>query len=262
MTRDPAEGVDAGGAIVTGAAIERVPAAYRPVVADCTLLVRQVLGDRLHGLYLYGSVATGQARPPGSDLDLLAVSTSTVDPAAVAPVEATLSTRHAGLVREVSLASASLAEVLAGDRDGLGWRCFIRHYCVPVAGTDLRPELPSCRPSRAVADGFNDDVAGLVRRWRTQLAAARTPADVAAVARCAARKLLLVVSTLESVEHGGWTTDRAAGATLLAAHHPEWSMVARSAVDWCAGRGDPTTEDVYRLLSLGDWLARMPDAEG
>lgn len=258
MTRDPVEGVSADGVIVTGAATERVPAVYRPVVADCTALVRKVLGDRLHGLYLYGSVATGQARPPESDLDLLAVWVSEVDPAAVESVEGGLSARHSGVVREVSLASASVAEVFAGDRDGLGWRCFLRHYCVWLAGTDLRPELPACRPSRAVADGLNDDVGELVRRWRTQLADARTTAEVAAVARTAARKLLLVVSTSESVEHGGWTTDRATGAALLAAHHPEWSAVAGLALDWCADAAQPSAEDVSRLLGLGDWLARRP----
>jgi uncharacterized protein len=258
VTRDPVEGVSAEGLIVTGAAGQRVPAVYRPAVADCATMVREAFGDRLHGLYLYGSVATGQARPPGSDLDLAAVRVSEVDSAEVASIEAGLSARHAGLVREVSLACASLAEVLAGDRGGLGWRCFLRHYCVSVAGTELRPQLPACRASRAVADGLNDDVAELVLRWRAELAAAQTPADVAAVARVAARKLLMVAATLESVEHGGWSTDRATGAGLLARHHPQWSAVAGLAVGWCAGDGAPTAEDVGRLLRMGDWLARRP----
>src|SRR5690349_12201223 len=120
MTRDPAEGVDAAGLIVTGAAIERVPPAYQPVVADCTTSLLTAFGAHLHGLYLYGSVATGQARPPQSDLDLLAVWAVDVSAVEVASVEATLSTRHADLVREVSIATARLAEIAAQDRDGLG----------------------------------------------------------------------------------------------------------------------------------------------
>lgn len=258
MTRDPAEGVNTDGVIVTGAAIERVPAAYRPVVADCTALVRDVFGDRLHGLYLYGSVATGQARRPDSDLDLMAVWASDVDPAQVASVEATLSKRHAELVREVGIATATLAEVLADDRDGLGWRCFVRHYCVWLAGRDLRPTLPPCRASREIADAFNDDVAELLRTWRARLTAAKTTVEIAAIARAAARKLLLVTATLESVEHGGWTTDRTTAAALLTTHHPEWAAVAEQALDWCADPAQPTVDDVRRLLSLGDWLAERP----
>jgi predicted nucleotidyltransferase len=252
MTRDPAEGVDAAGLIVTGAGLDRVPLAYRPVVADCTALIGDAFGRRLHGLYLYGSVATGQARTPDSDLDLLAVWAAPVDAAEVASVESALSDRHAAVVRDVSLATASLADVRADDRAGLGWRCFLRHYCVGLAGTDLRPALPPRRPSRAVADALNDDVGELLRAWRAELATTTSTA----IARAAARRLLLVAATLESVEHGGWTTDRATAAALLAQHHPEWADVAAQALEWCADPGQPTTEDVERLLSLGDWLAR------
>jgi hypothetical protein len=75
VTRDPAEGVDADGYLVTGAALANIPPAYRPVIADCVSALTAFA--QLDGLYLYGSVATGQARPPKSDLDLLALWTST-----------------------------------------------------------------------------------------------------------------------------------------------------------------------------------------
>jgi hypothetical protein len=231
---------------------------YQPVVADCAGMLQEVFGGRLHSLYIYGSVATGQARPPDSDLDLAPVWVSAVPAAEVRPVAAELSARHAEVVREVSLACATRAEVLADSREGLGMRCFLRHYCVCLTGMDLRPSLPPCTPSRAVADGFNDDVSALVRRWRSELHAARTPNQVAVVARAAARKLLLVTATLESVAHGGWTTDRATGAALLTKHHPQWTALADLAVSWCAGPAEPDAQDVHRLLDMGDWLARMP----
>jgi len=258
VTRDPAEGVDADGVIVTGVDPERIPPAYRPVLTDCTHRLGLVLGDRLHSLYLYGSVATGRARPPQSDLDLMAVWSSDIDAGEAAAAAAELSARHAALVREVAVASSTLAGVLADDRDGLGLRCFLRHYCLWLAGSDLRPSLRPCTPSRAVADGFNDDVRALVERWRADLDAAHTAAAVAAVARAAARKLLLVTATLESAEHGGWSTDRATGAELLAANHPEWARTARLAAGWCADAGTPAAQDVRRLLDLGDWLAARP----
>jgi hypothetical protein len=257
VTKDPDEGVGADGLIVTGAAPDRVPAVYWPVLSDCTVLLGQRFGDRLHSLYLYGSVATGQAQPPQSDLDLVAVWWSDT-PDEVATAAADLSARHAALVRDVGLGSTTLAEMFADGRDGLGARCFLRHYCVWLAGSDLRPSLPPCAPSRAVADGFNGDVRTLVQRWWTELDAAHTPADAAAVARTAARKLLLVAATLESAEHGGWTTDRATGAELLAAHHPERTDIARLAVDWSTAPGTPAPQDIHQLLDLGDWLAARP----
>lgn len=247
MTRDPGEGVDAAGYLVTGAAPGRVPAAYAPVVADCVATLVAAYGDRLDGLYLYGSVATGQARPPQSDLDLLAVRTSPADgvPAAVAALTA----RHRALVREVGLAEATPA-----DLDGEADRCFLKHYCVPLAGRDRRPELPRCRPSRALADGFNSDLGLFVARFRSTL-----DADPAGTAHRAARRLLLAVAVVESVSHATWSTDRGTGATLLATHHPEWADVAEQAAAWASAvppTADPAT--VRRLLELTAFLDRHP----
>jgi hypothetical protein len=246
VTRDPAEGVDADGYLVTGAAAANIPPAYEPVIADCVATFTAF--EQLDGLYLYGSVATGQARPPDSDLDLLAVWTSTVD---VSAAVAALSTRHGAVVREVGLAQVRLDD-LTGEAD----RCFLKHYCVPLAGRDLRPSLPRCRPSRALADGFNDDLPAVVARLRSAVDSAGTATEQLAAVRKAARRLLLAVATVESVSHATWSTDRGTGAALLAHHHPQWTDVAERALRWSSGAGG--LDGVDALLALGDWLVRHP----
>ena len=246
MTRDPAEGVDADGYLVTGAAPGNVPPAYRPVIDDCVATLTAF--PELDGLYLYGSVATGRARPPRSDLDLLALWTSTVDASAAV---AAVSARHADVVREIGLAQAQV-DSLAAEAD----RCFLKHYCVPLAGRDRRADLPPCRPSRALADGFNDDLPALVGRLKSAVDGAATPADRLVAVRKAARRLLLAVATVESVSHGTWSTDRATGAALLDRHHPEWSEMARRALAWSAGGGP--ADGAAELFALGEWLARHP----
>jgi uncharacterized protein len=238
VTRDPAEGVDADGYLVTGAALVNIPPAYRPVVDDCVAAMTAF--PELDGLYLYGSVATGRARPPDSDLDLLALWTSTVD---VSATVATLSARHAAVVREVGLAEAGV-ESLADEAD----RCFLKHYCVPLAGRDRRADLPRCRPSRRLALGFAGDLPVLLR------SIADTAPTPEVAARRAARRLLLGVATIESASHGTWTTDRATGAALLSRHHPEWTDVAGRAMGMSAG----APGDVADLLTLADWLVHHP----
>jgi uncharacterized protein len=246
VTRDAAEGVDADGYLVTGAGLANVPPAYQPVIADCVATLTAF--PELDGLYLYGSVATGQARPPDSDLDLFALWESAVDASATV---AALSARHAAMVREIGLAQASV-DSLTAEAD----RCFLKHYCVPLAGRDRRVGLPRCRPSRALADGFNDDLPALIRRLRSTVDSAATPVDRLIALRKAARRLLLAVTTVESVSHGTWSTDRTRGAALLAHHHPQWTGVASRALAWSAGGG--TADGADELFALGEWLSRHP----
>jgi predicted nucleotidyltransferase len=65
---DPDEGVAPDGTIRTGARRDRVPDLFEPVLAEAMALI-----DHETSLYVYGSVATGTARPGSSDVDLLAV---------------------------------------------------------------------------------------------------------------------------------------------------------------------------------------------
>lgn len=245
MTRDPAEGLDPEGFLTTGVARHRVPAAYEPVLADATGELAAVLGARLHGLYVYGSVATGHAVAPASDVDLLAVLTVPVDGAEVAPVLARLSVRYAALTREVALSRMTLAELSAADDDGLGCRAFVRHYCVGVHGIDLVPTLPPVRVSAALAYGFNGDLAPYL-----------DGTDPAApdAGRRAARRLLLAAGPLESAAHGGWTTDRATAAALVARHHPEWTDDVDRALRWLAGGPADPAEVRALLAGFGRWL--------
>jgi uncharacterized protein len=133
MTRDPGEGVGADGYLVTGAARTKVPPVYEPVLADCVAMLAGAFGPRLDGLYLYGSVATGQARPPSSDVDLLALWTSTVDTALVAAVTAALSTRST-------------------DR-GTGAALLARHH---PEWTDVADRAVEWAAGRGTADGAGD----------------------------------------------------------------------------------------------------------
>ena len=52
---------------------ERLPEAVRPVLALLLTSIQDVLGDQLVGLYLYGSLSSGDFDPASSDVDFLAV---------------------------------------------------------------------------------------------------------------------------------------------------------------------------------------------
>jgi uncharacterized protein len=250
--RDRGEGVAPDGTVVTGVARERVPAAYEPVIADAVERLRGRLGDDLHSVYLYGSVATGQACPPGSDVDLLAVTRSgQVDLTSLA---SDLGDRYAYLAREVGIAHAAVSVYERDDVVGHGERCFLKHYAVCVAGDDLRDALPTCRATSGLAFGFNGDVGHVLARYGERLRIEPDPTGRADAATKACRKILMAAATLLSTREGGWSTDRVTGADLIARHAPEHADLAAAALARSvAGEVDDTTFAI--IDRLGGWLA-------
>jgi hypothetical protein len=261
MTRDPAEGVSDGGVVVTGVGTAPIGAPYDRVVEVAADRMTTELGDALHGLYVYGSVATGQAAPPTSDLDLHAV--LHVDEAETCRrVAGDLTAQFTSVVREVGISTVRLDHVQADTLEGHAERCWVRHYCRHVAGHDLRPELPDCRVSVELARGFNGDVDVVMDRLVERL---RAPSLGAAERRRTvaqgSRKLLMSAATLLSVRGGRWTTDRQEGALLLVAAAPALSTAVARVVTWTTldVSTDTTPTQAEVLTSFGQirhWLAR------
>src|SRR5689334_21301087 len=63
---------------------DRLPEAVRPILALLLSGMQDVLGDQLVGLYLYGSLSSGDFDPASSDVDFVAVTREAItenDPA-------------------------------------------------------------------------------------------------------------------------------------------------------------------------------------
>jgi uncharacterized protein len=237
---DPDEGVAADGTIRTGARRDRVPAAFEPVLADAVTLV----GESAAGasLYVYGSVATGTARLGASDVDLLAI-----DLGDAASLGQLLSARYADRCRGVEIAAATAAD-LAGDADAAyGFRVFLRHYCVHLAGPDPSATLRAFPADARAARGFNGDIGQFLRRWRQELESGPMAAEILGVR--AARKTLLAVAGLVSVHDHTWTTDRARAVRRWSELEPGLGAQLRRLDGWVAREADTSPEQVGRALS-------------
>jgi hypothetical protein len=239
--RDPDEGVAPDGTIVTGARRDRVPAPFAPVVADATHLVTAVGADV--SLYLYGSVATGQATVGASDVDLLTVGLP-VEEARLLSRE--LSGRWRTVCRGVELASVPDPADLEAEGDRVyGDRVFLRHYCVHLAGPDPADALPAFPADARAARGFNGDVAEHLDRWRTALDAG-TP--LPGLARRVARKTLLAVVGLVSVHDSTWTTDRARAAARWSQVDPRLAPGLSTLLAWTGLAADASSDEVAGVL--------------
>lgn len=231
---DPREGLRADGTIRTGARRDRVPPAFEPVIA-AALDAFHALGDASAELHLYGSVATGTARPGRSDVDLVAID---VPEDWVRETERRLSERFSRLCRGIGLGRANHDDYLGDGDEAYGNRVFLRHYCVSLAG----PDAVRCRsafPGDArAARGFNGDIGRRLDGWRR-----------GASARQVARKTLFAAAGVVSVRDHTWTTDRGTAARRWAELEPGRQAEIATLLGWADDDRAATPAELARALA-------------
>ncbi len=237
--RDPGEGLTPDGLIRTGAASKHIADRYLDALDAAKELVRGELPAA--SLYIYGSVATGQAQSPTSDMDLLTIGL----PVEVASLIAQqLTSRFGDLCRSVDISPAQPADFVGETDEAYGNRVFLRHYCVHLTGPD--PSPPDDFPgNQRAARGFNGDIAQHVERWR----AAIDSEDPTVLGRRIARKLLLAIAALVSVHDASWTTDRDYAANRWSAVHPELASDLSLLLSWTPAGSISTRSAVERVLT-------------
>ena len=246
LVRDPGEGVAADGTIATSVDRSLVPERFRPALRAAVAAVAAASADApsAPSVYVYGSVATGQARPARSDVDLLTVGLA---PGRAVELGRELSQQFSGLCRGIEIA-AMMPGDMAGDTDeAYGNRVFLRHYCVHLAGQDHARGLPRFPADARAARGFNGDIALHADRWRDALAVGD---EAQQLGRRLARKSLLAVAGLVSVHDATWTTDRALAADRWAEVDPELRAALPELLAWSDGQALPGRHDLQRMLDV------------
>ncbi len=238
--RDPGEGISPDGTIVTGVGIDRVTETFRPVLDAAVAAIRE--SDPAAALYVYGSVASGQAEHGRSDVDLLAIGLS---PTEATRIATDLSARFTDVCRAVDIATTTRADLDAETDEAHGGRVFLRHYCVHLSGPDHAPTGVDHPADARAARGFNGDIARHAQRWRSALAGG---GDAGALARTVARKTLLAVAGLVSVRDRTWTTDRESAASRWAELEPGLAPGLELLTKWSNGAETPGADVVRTTL--------------
>jgi hypothetical protein len=187
-------------------------------------------------------VATGQARRARSDVDLLTVG---LEPGRAARLGRHLSGQFRDLCRGVEFAAAAPGDLAGESDEAYGFRVFLRHYCVHLAGPDPARGLPRYPADARAARGFNGDIGRHACGWRDALAAGDEPGRLG---RALARKTLLAVAGLVSVHDATWTTDRMRAARRWAEIEPGLGPALADLLDWSDGLAPPGGPAVRRML--------------
>ena len=206
--------------------------------------IQQVLQEELVGLYLYGSLTTGDFDPDSSDIDLLAVTSSQI----TAPVFDALSAMHRDLARDnpewedridvVYLPVAALAAfrseknpivISPGEpfhvREGEALRDWLQNWYI-VRENGLALFGP---PPKAVIPAITqDEFVEAVRRYAAEVSGwiGHEPN------RKGQAYAILTLCRALHVHRTGKTASKRQAALWVQEEFPEWSRLVQSALTW------------------------------
>jgi hypothetical protein len=215
--------------------------------------IRGVLGERLVGVYLYGSLVTGGFDPSLSDIDLLAA-TSADDAVeelhALREMHAALELRHPGWEGRIEVQYLSAAglrtfrqrrarmvlicpgEPLHRTDAGADW--LMNWYLVRELGVALAGPPPSALIDPISKEEFVAAVRAHALNCDQWLANARSRKAQAYV-------ILTMCRTLVASE-GGQLVSKLEAARWTAKALPEWAALAGAAVEWRAAESDSAVD--------------------
>ena len=225
----------------------------------------RVLGNQLVGMYLYGSLSSGDFNPETSDIDFLIVTTSALSDKTIAELESMhMSIIKSGLkwasklegsyiprkeIRRHDYRSAPCPTVNEGkfylDKRGSDWilqRFVIREQGVVLAGPDPKTLIDPVGP-----DDIRRAVKGVLQEWWFPMLENPSWLERHGV-EYHAFAILTMCRALHSLEHGTIVSKPTAARWAQKELGNEWSRVIEQALSLQAGNKD---HDLYeRSLEL------------
>lgn len=215
------DGLDERGRIRREGDLAQVDAAFTPLVLAAEDCLKSMLGERLHSIYLYGSVPRGSAVVGRSDLDLEVVlhdDPTETERIAIDELAADLG-RATDVVSEVGIIVAGRPRLLsAAERHDHAFQ--ISCLCTPLWGRDLAEELPDQYPTIDLARNITSGTQAAFIRLNTALAD-RTGAGADFVRQRVGRRIARLAFTCVLARWPGWTSDPTTIQTVVTAYYPE-----------------------------------------
>ncbi|SFI16997.1 Nucleotidyltransferase domain-containing protein [Collimonas sp. OK307] len=178
---------------------------FQAVVDKLCEMLRDCLGSLIDSVYLYGSVARGDAMAGRSDLDvtLILIREPTLqDNQAIESVRISLEGRHSE-VTKVDFDVGCLADVHSPE-NLCKWGFWLKHHCRCVYGNDLANQFALFQPSRLIARAVNGDFPDVLATYAQRIEAEKNVLLIESLKRAASRKLIRSTNVLRPVEALSW----------------------------------------------------------
>ena len=248
-------GLDSNGFIISDVSKDKIDDAYLPCICESVENLKNLFQQQLHSVYLYGSVARGEAIAKKSDLDLIAMFNTKLSPIKLAELKklvGELSQKYHYLVRDVGIAVAYYDYTM--DPANYYENAFLKELCVCVYGEDLGELFGPYRITSEIAIRFNGDIQEVLYRTLKRLETAPKK-DFITFTQGFARKLIRTCYSMVMVRSQIWTTRLHEQSEIFIHHFPEKETTIRTLLNWI--EEPPMDHDsVYNLFkSEGEWAS-------
>ncbi|MEF1256882.1 nucleotidyltransferase domain-containing protein [Vibrio sp. M260112] len=231
---------------------------YQPAIDDLVSFLTSGLGDNLHSVYLYGSVARKTAKPNQSNIDVVVVTHrgfSDLRTTLLNSIKWRFQKTHPHIT-EISFKTA-LAQDVASLDSIFSWGFLLRHCAVCVYGEDLSECFGDYEPSWEIAKHWNMDVEDWVAVYRNRIARADKPEEQVKAQRIIAKKLLRASYSLVMYKDKQWFEDPIECGQQFLRYYPDKQVEIERLGILLSGRLIAKRSVIGILDGFGDWLAKQ-----
>jgi len=248
------QGVDELGYILT-VGQQPIQPEFQALVADVLAALTSQFEHLIHSIYLYGSVARGDALVSRSDLDLTLVLlrvASQEESKQLASIRFALQAIHPEVVK-IDFDIGVLADVSAAANLN-SWGFWIKHHCRCIWGNDLAVGIGRFRPSKAIAVAVNGDFYQAMEGYAERIELVLNHVEIRRLQRVAARKLVRATNILRSDEDLSWPQSLQNYADLFLKRYPAMADSINYFLFAASSAHDVSDNFVERLREFTNWL--------
>ncbi|HHE6468027.1 TPA: nucleotidyltransferase domain-containing protein [Providencia rettgeri] len=178
---------------------------FQLVITESIYWLSHILKEKLHSLYVYGSVAKGCAKPQQSDLDLCIIlcdDLTQLETTRLNEIQVQLTVNHTE-VSKIDFDIGMLADVMS-EVNLYSWGYWIKHHCRCIYGDDLAIHFSQFIPSREIAEAVNGDFVNVLNDYIGQINHCNDDSELKLLYRAASRKLIRSTNILRWKNDNDW----------------------------------------------------------